>query len=97
MSERKIQQLQNKIDKLNKDNKTLKVKISRMRKLVNKSANIILNSYESHENDTRVIRDKVKTCEECGKGELKLLELLDMKFEICQLCRHRKKISSNKK
>jgi formylmethanofuran dehydrogenase subunit E len=35
---------------------------------------------------------KSNICQECGKGELKELDLGNRKYVICQLCKSRKKI-----
>ena len=36
--------------------------------------------------------NKIKICDNCGKGEVKRLKILNISFEICQLCQNRKKV-----
>ena len=36
--------------------------------------------------------EKIKICESCGKGETKKIKILNINFEICQLCQNRKKV-----
>ena len=89
-----LKSLQTRVNTLEKENKKLKKQVSQYKKYVTKSANIILDNYENSIENHCLVEQRVKTkvCEECGKGDLKEVQILDLSFEICQLCKYRKKI-----
>lgn len=93
MSEKDNKKLVHRISVLEKQNAKLKKQLSQYRKYVDKSAGIILDNYEMYQElEMEEDSKKNKKCDECGKGDVKKIKILDFSFEICGICNHRKKI-----
>ena len=85
--------LLSKITVLERENKKLKKQLSKYKKYVSKSANIVLDSYEKcQESELFDKTVKVKLCSNCGKGSVQNIKILDFSFEICEICGCRRKI-----
>jgi transcription elongation factor Elf1 len=37
--------------------------------------------------------ERILTCPECGKGEIKILDIIGKTFHVCQCCGYRKKVN----
>lgn len=93
MSEKDTKKLLSRIEALEKHNTKLKKELSKHKKYVSKAADMIMDNYDKCQNEEYYEKtEKVKYCDECGKGELKLIKVLGFSFEICTLCQIRKKI-----
>jgi hypothetical protein len=93
MSEKESKKLLHRISVLEKQNSKLKKQLIQYRKYVDKSAGIILDNYEMYQElEMEEENKKIKKCDNCGKGDLKKIKILDFSFEICGLCNYRKKI-----
>jgi formylmethanofuran dehydrogenase subunit E len=93
MSEKDNKKLLHRISVLENQNAKLKKQLSQYKKYVNRSADIILNNYEIYQEiEVTEKSEKVKKCDECGKGDVKKLKILNFNFEICPICQYRKKI-----
>lgn len=80
---------------LEQENKKLRKELAKYRKYSNKFADLVLESWEENNisNDEKEnTSQKVKNCENCGKGELRNIAVLGINFSVCQLCKTRKKI-----
>lgn len=93
MSDKDNKKLLHRISFLEKQNAKLKKQLSRYRKYVDKSADLILENYEMcQELEVDGEKHKIKKCDNCGKGDTKKIKILDFSFEICPICNHKKKI-----
>lgn len=93
MSEKESKKLLHRISVLEKQNSKLKKQLIQYRKYVDKSAGIILDNYEMYQElEMEEENKKTKKCDECGKGDVKKIKILDFSFEICGICNSRKKI-----
>lgn len=95
MSDRETKKLINRISFLEKQNAKLKKEVAKQKRYVNKATDIILDNYDaySHKDDDGVdTRKKKRYCDECGKGELRQISILNLIFDICGLCGFKKKI-----
>jgi predicted RNase H-like nuclease (RuvC/YqgF family) len=92
MADSKINKLRNRVENLERENRNLRKKISQYKKLVSRSADILLDNFENNKDLEIVKKEKIKFCSSCGKGEIKEIKFLDIVFEVCQLCKERKKI-----
>jgi ribosomal protein S17E len=94
MSDRESKKLLNRIASLEKQNSKLKKELSKHKKYVSKAADLLMDRYESSEDidsDYEEKPSKQKFCENCGKGDIKIVKVLNFTFDICTLCQYRKK------
>lgn len=73
---------------LAKENRHLKKRIRQLEKTEHMFEDALLNEEEIEYDETTVDR----YCNECGKGKLRELNVLDRIFEECTVCDYRKKI-----
>lgn len=80
---------------LEQENKKLRKELAKYRKYSNKFADLVLESWEENNNLKDEVENsspKIKSCDNCGKGELRNIAILGINFSVCQLCKNRKKI-----
>ncbi len=93
MADRDTKKLLNRIEDLEKQNSKLKKELSRSKKYVSKAADLIIDNYELCQTEEYFEKQaKLKVCDECGKGSVKIMKVLNLSFELCPICQHRKKI-----
>jgi len=90
MSDKKTRKLLDRIENLERENRNLKKRVGQYRKLVLKSADILLDKSEDLAKPVK--KYKIKKCEQCGKGDVREVNILEFYFEICQLCKYKKKL-----
>jgi hypothetical protein len=78
------------LDELTKENRILKRQLRRMRKMVDGFAENMWETKEEEVIEVTVTCESFQKCA-CG-GDLKKIPLLDYVFEVCQLCKRRKRI-----
>lgn len=94
MSDKDTKKLLSRITFLEKQNAKLKKELSKQKKYVSKAADIILDSYDDddYQGQQPILKSKkIRYCESCGKGEVRDLIILNLKYEVCGICGHRKK------
>lgn len=86
----KEKNLQKKIESLIRENKTLRKKLGRLRKVANLGVNYNINDEDDTEEEFKKI-PKLKECDYC-RGEIKKVSVYNLEFEICQKCKTRVRI-----
>lgn len=82
--------LKGQLRELQKENRNLKKRIRQLEKSEHLYEDVILGDRDA------AMEEAVKedTCSSCGKGKLKIINVLDKYiFEECSICEHRKKIN----
>jgi len=83
------------ISTLEKENKNLKRQIRKLQRFIEKNSNYFPEDIHIEKNEEIEIEEKPivkkKICENCG-GEVKDIPVMNYVFEICQVCKARKKI-----
>jgi predicted RNase H-like nuclease (RuvC/YqgF family) len=93
MADRDIKKLLNRIEALEKQNSKLKKELSKQKKYVSKATDLIIDNYDKCDNTDYYEKvEKAKFCEECGKGEVKTIKVLNFSFDVCPVCQYKKKI-----
>lgn len=87
--------LHERIFTLERQNKQLRQKLSKYKRYVSKSENIIMDNYDRFVKKDCLVEKyaKYSLCDECGKGELNKIKILDFSFVVCPICKYRKKIN----
>ena len=84
--DKKTSKLLNRIESLERENRNIRKKMSQYKRLVSKSANILLANFENKKDEDVVVHKDDKLCDDCGRGYIKKVKILDLTFEICQFC-----------
>lgn len=88
--------LNKKINELTRENTSLKKKLGKLRKDVNQSQDaLIINQEYASQILVEEKREKIKKCDYCS-GDIKKFKIRNSLFEICQLCKSRKKVVEEK-
>ena len=83
-----------KVNDLLKENKSLRKKISKLRKMVDQADIAILGSGD-HAQEDNYTKYSVEECDTC-RGEIKEFSVMGMTYKICQKCKSRKKVNPKK-
>jgi len=85
---KKKQDLQKKVEGLIRENKTLKKKLSKLRKVAHTGVNYVKPKKEE------VTLSKQKDPQECDycRGEIKKVSVFNLEFEVCQKCKTRNRV-----
>lgn len=84
---KKSQDLQKKVEGLIRENKTLKKKLSKLRKIAHTGVNYSKPKKEEVESNHK----EPKECDYC-RGEIKKVSVFNLEFEVCQSCKTRHRI-----
>jgi len=85
---KKKQDLQKKVEGLIRENKTLKKKLSKLRKMAHTGVN-----YSKPKEEVVSKQKDPKECDYC-RGEIKKVSVYHLEFEICQTCKTRTRLKS---
>ena len=94
-SKRKYEEskIEDKLEFLIQENRSLRKKLNRLKKLVEKSETYILDSFDEAEEE--LVEEKKRAnkhpCSNCGE-DTKSIKIRDMIFIVCPRCKHREKI-----
>jgi len=85
---KKEKTLQGRVEGLIRENKTLKKKLSKLRKLAHTSVN-----YSKPKPDPSIPAKpkEPKECDYC-RGEIRYISVYNLKFEVCQKCKTRVRV-----
>jgi len=85
---KKSQELQKKVECLIRENKTLRKKLSKLRKIAHTGVNYSKPKREE------VLESRYKEPQECDycRGEIKKISVYNLEFEVCQKCKTRHKV-----
>jgi len=85
---KKSQDLQEKVEGLIRENKTLRKKLSQFRKVAHTGV-----SYSKPKRE-EVPKSKTKDPQECDycRGEIKKISVYNLEFEVCQQCKTRQRV-----
>lgn len=75
------------IERLEKENKELRIQIRSLLKQVKKYNHHVSNTIEEFFEETHVSI----SCPECAKGKLKIVTIANRQFERCNICEYRGK------
>ncbi len=83
-----LKNLQKKVEGLIRENKTLRKKLSKLRKLAHTGVNYIKPKKEE------VVEAKQKDPKECDycRGEIRKISVYNLEFEVCQKCKTRTRL-----
>ena len=84
----KEKDLQKKVESLLRENKTLRKKLTQLRKL----AHTGVNYTKSKKEVTETKHKEPKECDYC-RGEIKKISVYNLDFEVCQQCKTRTKLT----
>jgi len=85
---KKSQDLQKKVEGLIRENKTLRKKLSKLRKVAHTGVNY---SKPKKEDAVEAKEHLPQECDYC-RGEIKKISVFNLEFEVCQQCKTRTRI-----
>ena len=85
---KKQTELQKKVEGLIRENKNLKKKLSKLRKLAYTGVNF---SKPREEDEVKEKQQEPQECDYC-RGELKKISVFNLEFKVCQKCKARTRI-----
>jgi len=85
---KKSKDLLKKVESLMRENKTLRKKLSQLRKIAHTGVNYIKPQDEDNSEEKK---KKPKECDYC-RGEIKKISVYNLEFEVCQKCKARHRV-----
>jgi regulator of replication initiation timing len=75
------------------ENRKLRKEVKQLRRMLEKqSPSQDVEESADSEDTMPKIREEKKTCSSCGKGHIKMFEIIGKIFEECDTCEYRKKL-----